>query len=77
MPCFRYVNSLKLSLHWTTLKTSDKDHPVTIDAVMYYPVFCWPRPVDNQQCAFLTEDKSLAIFIYEKISEGLNDFQKF
>lgn len=77
MLSFTYVNSLKLSLEWTTLKTSDKDHPVTIDAVMYYPVYCWPRPVDNQQGAFLTEDKSLTIFIYEYISKGFSDFQDF
>jgi hypothetical protein len=44
---------------------------------MYYPVFCWPKLVDNQQGAFLTEDKSLAIFIYECIRKGLNDFQDF
>jgi hypothetical protein len=74
---FYYVNSLKLSLQRTTLKTSDKDHPVTIDAVMYYPVFFWPRPVDNQQGAFLTGDLYLAIFIYEYIRKGLNDFQDF
>lgn len=56
---------------------SDKDHPVSIDAVMYYPVFCWPRPVDSPQGAFLTEDKALAISVYEYISKGLNDFQDF
>jgi hypothetical protein len=42
MPCFTYVNSLKLSLQRTTLKTSDKDNPVTIDTVMYYLVFFGP-----------------------------------
>jgi hypothetical protein len=44
---------------------------------MYYPVFCWPRPVDNPQGAFLTEDKPLAIFIYEYINQGHNGFQDF
>jgi len=46
---------------------------------MYYPVFCWPRPVDNQQGAFLTGEKYLAIFIYKYsyIRKGLNEFQDF
>jgi len=44
---------------------------------MYYPVFCWPRPVDNQQGAFLTGYIYLEIFIYEYIRKGLNDFQDF
>jgi hypothetical protein len=53
------------------------DHPVTIDTVMYCPVFCWPGPVDYPQGSFLTEYKPLAIFIYEYINQGLIGLQDF